>query len=540
MAVNILGVGAYLPENTVSNTEFDYKSRGVTDEWLLRAGIKNRRFASSHTDYIDLAYRASLRAITQASISVDNIGLLILVASTINAECIIPTGIAELKDRLKLGNCLYLHMLESCNGVIQAMEFGAYAIESGQTDNVLIVSSETFSKLQDDTSEASMKIAMSMGDGAGAIILGADGQQNGRIAAHITSDSRFQSGLVMQVNENSKDNRASNKISFRFRELMSMPEPLKPEGVFDKLKIFSTEMISDVINKSLAKAGLSDNEIDFFILHQPNRVFLESWKEALGIHHNKTIDTLEEYGNVSSASVLINLTMACQLNKIRSGDTIVMASVGENSAGCSIWTWNNDKKPENYLLNEQPMTFAGQLINSRNYTTNELRERFILPDSEVARKPGEFFTQYVANTAVFEQVSTVDAFDYVSDIRKLEEWTMSIQNLRIAKDDIYEGDESLAPAGRVFLRCLACREAYRINWLVGHDNPDDLWMDYQCQLLDAQPLLGRPGSVLLWITYGHARFLNDPLYAKAFGLMYSAHNIEINNLKKILEDRYAK
>lgn len=329
MAVNILGVGAYLPENTVSNNEFDYKSRGVTDEWLLSAGIKNRRFASRHTDYIDLAYRASLRAITQASISVDNIGLLILVASTINAECIIPTGIAELKDRLKLGNCLYLHMLESCNGVIQAMEFGAYAIESGQTDNVLIVSSETFSKLQDDTSEASMKIAMSMGDGAGAIILGADGQQNGRIAAHITSDSRFQSGLVMQVNENIKDNRASNKISFRFRELMSMPEPLKPEGVFDKLKIFSTEMISDVINKALAKAGLSDHEIDFFILHQPNRVFLESWKEALGIQQNKTVDTLEEYGNVSSASVLINLTMACQLNKIRSGDTIVMASVGK-------------------------------------------------------------------------------------------------------------------------------------------------------------------------------------------------------------------
>lgn len=77
--VNIIGIGTYFPPSVKRNSDFDYASVGIGDEWLEKAGLKGRRYAFPEESIIDLAYRASLRAIQHAGIEPEDIDLLIFV-----------------------------------------------------------------------------------------------------------------------------------------------------------------------------------------------------------------------------------------------------------------------------------------------------------------------------------------------------------------------------------------------------------------------------------------------------------------------------
>lgn len=57
-------------------------------------------------------------------------------------------------------------------------------------------------------------------------------------------------------------------------------------------------------------------------------------------------------------------------------------------------------------------------------------------------------------------------------------------------------------------------------------------------LVDAEKAIGRKGTAFFWINFVHERVKKDPMLAMGFKMMYSAHKIEINNLKMILEERY--
>jgi hypothetical protein len=76
-------------------------------------------------------------------------------------------------------------------------------------------------------------------------------------------------------------------------------------------------------------------------------------------------------------------------------------------------------------------------------------------------------------------------------------------------------------------------------WNCGHDSPEDLWLWYRGILIDAQGALGRPGTALIGSNFWHERAKGHPVYKDAFRLLFSAHRLEILNLKRVLEARYA-
>ncbi len=77
-----------------------------------------------------------------------------------------------------------------------------------------------------------------------------------------------------------------------------------------------------------------------------------------------------------------------------------------------------------------------------------------------------------------------------------------------------------------------------ISWQCNHSDPDDLWMVYKCMVVDANEVIGRPGSALIWIVFVHEKVKSDPSLVMGYKSMYTAHGIEAGNLKKILESRY--
>ncbi|HWH69314.1 MAG TPA: hypothetical protein VNT26_08000 [Candidatus Sulfotelmatobacter sp.] len=185
------------------------------------------------------------------------------------------------------------------------------------------------------------------------------------------------------------------------------------------------------------------------------------------------------------------------------------------------------------------VTATDKLINVENYAMDEIWQKFIVPGTKDTYTHEELFATAVPVITIFEGVPVDKAFAYLSDIQTLSDWTISLRELQPFRGDIYVAREDASPTGKVYIRVLANEQAHTIEWQCNHSDPDDLWMVYKCMVVDANQVLGRPGSAFIWVVFVHGKVQEDPALAAGYKMMYTAHSIEAGNLKKVLESRFA-
>lgn len=181
---------------------------------------------------------------------------------------------------------------------------------------------------------------------------------------------------------------------------------------------------------------------------------------------------------------------------------------------------------------------SDKLINIENYAMDEIWEKFIIPRNKDTYTHEELFSQYVPSVTIFEGVPLEKAYEFISDVHNLSAWTMSLRDPQPFKDDIYVAKEIASPTGKVYLRCIPDNNAHTIELRCNHTDPDDLWMVYKWMVVDANDVIGRPGSAFIWIVFIHEKVKDDPSLAMGYKYMYTAHSIEAGNLKSVLESRY--
>jgi 3-oxoacyl-[acyl-carrier-protein] synthase III len=540
--VHLLGIGSELPERVMRNQDFDLAAGGVDDRWLAETGLRERRWAAPHETIIDLAERAARRALVHAGLAPDQIGLLILVSSTFRPNPVIPTGAVELQDRLGITRCLTLFLAETCCGALMAMDLAAACLRAGRARHALVVAAETFSKTFNPSAGVTFRIGFGMGDGAGAVVLGAGGDEPGLLGAYFDSNASFKSGLGMRADRVDDGGDPSAAIRFGFGAAPPSLDGhlLPPHGVIEAIKRFTTSTLPVAVRGVLAGAGLAARDVDLFLFHQPNRRFLDAWRAELAVPEERTLDTLARFGNLSSVSVLVNLDMAYQTGRLAPGATVLLAAVGEGACwGAMLWRWRLPIVPDHDgLVRERPIPLAARLATIENAPLPELLAKHVLPRAKERLRADELFHDFVPAWAVFEGVPRAAAFAYLADTAHMAEWTMSMRNLRRLPGDVYVGDEEATPTGRVYVRTIADERAGTIEWRCSHTDPEDLWIVYKGVLVDAAEAFGRPGSALVWINFVHERVRRDPALAAGFRLMHAAHMVEIGNLKLILEARH--
>lgn len=340
--VIIAGVGSAFPEKVKRNSDFDYLSAGVQEERVRRGGVQERRWSGPSESNLDLAERACRRALASAGVSASEIDRLLLVTSTMQSGMLVPAGAVKVQDRLGVKGVAST-VLETCCGSILAMDMAVGMIRSGQARHVLVVASETFSKTFNPSHAMTFEIGMGMGDGAAAVVLScAQGSGDGWVASFVRSSSDFQSGLGMRALLSGR-----GEAVVAFGQGSCPPtwqgRPLSKGSLVDALQWFTSTTVPAAIRGVLAKAKMAVEQVDFFVLHQPNRRFLEAWKTEAGIPEGKTLDTLSRLGNLSSVSVLANLDVAWRTGRIARGDHVVLAAAGEGAVwGSMLWKWEID------------------------------------------------------------------------------------------------------------------------------------------------------------------------------------------------------
>jgi len=296
----ILGTGSCLPPKIVTNSELE-KTLDTTDEWITsRTGIKERRIVEEQNT-CDLALEASINALEMAEIKASEIDLIILATTT--PDKIFPATATILQNRIG-ANCPAFDLQAVCAGFVFALTTAQQYIENGSYKNVLVVGSETFSRIIDWNDRST---AILFGDGAGAVVLSSD-SITGIVHSKILSDGRYLSSL--HVNNN-----YINEIGY---VEMSGNEVYK----------IAVKQLSNLAEEILRECNLTASEISWMVPHQANIRIITAIAKRINLPMSKVILTLETHGNTSAASIPLALDVAVRDGRIKKGDKLLLEGIG--------------------------------------------------------------------------------------------------------------------------------------------------------------------------------------------------------------------
>ncbi len=340
MKIKIIGIGSYIPNKEVSNTDFgdhvflneDGTPFGYPNEVVIKkfkgiTGIENRRYAEDQHTSSDLAYFAAERALENAKIDRETLDYIIFahnfgdVKSGTNQSDILPSLATRVKNKLDIKNpkCVAYDILFGCPGWIEGVLQANAFIKSGMAKRVLVIGAETLSRVVDDHDRDSMIYS----DGAGASILEASEDEAGLLS--------YESATF-----------ANDEANFLYFGKSYNPD-LDPDIKYIKMygrKIyeFALSQVPCAMKSCLDKSGIGIDEVKKILIHQAN----EKMDEAIIARFYKLYDktapenimpmSIHDLGNSSVATVptLYDLLIQGKLenHEINKGDVVIFASVG--------------------------------------------------------------------------------------------------------------------------------------------------------------------------------------------------------------------
>jgi 3-oxoacyl-[acyl-carrier-protein] synthase-3 len=322
--VKILGTGSYLPEKIFTNSYLE-TIIPTQDQWIQEnLGIKERRIAADKEATSDLALHAAERAIENSGLTKEDIDLIIVATAT--PDRLAPSTAAIVQDKLQAYNAVAFDIAAVCSGFLYGMSVASQFISSGVYDNVLVIGADTFSRITDWT----RRDAVFFGDGAGAAILTATNGDEGFIAFRLYTDGRGKSNFTIPAGGSEMP--LSQKVLDNHLQFFQM----NGRAVYET----GTKVLPKAIFQVLEDTGLSIDDIDLMIPHQPSIKILQKTAQIIGLPFEKVFINMEKYANTSGGTIPIALDEAIKAGRVKKGSNILFAAVGSGwTYGASIIKW---------------------------------------------------------------------------------------------------------------------------------------------------------------------------------------------------------
>jgi 3-oxoacyl-[acyl-carrier-protein] synthase III len=307
----IAGTGSALPPKRISNAQLvaQLAERGIesSNDWIVeRTGIHARHFAEPNVAASDLALTASRHALEAAGLAAADVDLIIVATST--PDMVFPSTACLLQRKLGVSGGPAFDVQAVCSGFVYALSVADSMIRTGAARNALVVGSEVFSRILNFDDRTTCVL---FGDGAGAVVL-LPSDKPGILATELHADGRHADILCTPGTV-----AAGSVLGDPF---------LKMDGqaVF-KLAV---TVLEEVARSVLAKAGRSEEDIDWLVPHQANIRIMQGTAKKLKLPLEKLVVTLDEHGNTSAASIPLAIDHAVRSGSVKRGDTMLLEGVG--------------------------------------------------------------------------------------------------------------------------------------------------------------------------------------------------------------------
>jgi len=317
----IIGTGGYLPERVVTNAELE-KTVDTSDAWIReRTGIEQRHIAAEDEYTLDLAEKASRRALDAAGIAYSDIDLIIVATTT--ADQVFPSTACLLQSRLDIHGCPAFDVQAVCTGFVYALSVADQFMRTGAAKNALVVGAETFSRIIDWTDRNTCVL---FGDGAAAVVLTRD-TSPGILSTHIHADGDYAS--LLHVPKGVSNNLAAVQGGTAYVEMAG-------SEVFR----MAVKTLGRIVDETLDANQLKKSDIDWLVPHQANSRIIEATAKKLRMPMDKVVHTVAHHGNTSAASIPLALDVAVRDGRIQSGDKILLEGFGGGFTwGSALISW---------------------------------------------------------------------------------------------------------------------------------------------------------------------------------------------------------
>lgn len=323
--IGIIGVGAYVPPDTLTNFDLE-KIVDTSDAWIKeRTGISKRHRADAATATSDLASEAAQRALADAGLTAVDLDMIIVATAT--PDMFFPSTACLVQKHLGAVKACAFDVSAACSGFLYGLSIAEQYVKSGIYKNVLVIGAETLTKILDWKDRGTCVL---FGDGAGAAIVGKVESGRGFVSSSMASDGA--QGDLLELPAGGSRMPASEET------LRKGLHYVKMEG--NKLYKSAVKAMSSAAMNTLTQAGYKPQDLDLLVPHQANLRIIDATAERLKIPKDKVYVNIDEYGNTSAASIPIALDEAKRRGVLKPGMLIEMVSFGGGLTwACLLMRW---------------------------------------------------------------------------------------------------------------------------------------------------------------------------------------------------------
>ncbi|MEV6560912.1 ketoacyl-ACP synthase III [Nocardia sp. NPDC051756] len=329
VAIGVLGAGGFVPQRVRTNAEVA-ELAGVTPQWIVeRTGIQERHVSGGDQSASDLAAAAVRNALAAAGLGAGDLDLIIVTTST--PDELGPSTACRVQALLQAHQAVAFDVSAACTGWL----FGTrVAVDYLRGDTgarcAVVVGVEAYSHFLDPADRAT---AVLFGDGAGATILGPVAAGTGFGQIELGSDGDHAGDVLIPAGGSRHP--ASTDTVTRGQHRIHMDGKAVRDFILD---IFPKAAAS-----ALRRSGLTADQIDVIVTHQPNPVLLRKACADAGFDVERLIIVGDLVGNIGAGSVPYALAKAHSDGRLHAGDRILIVGFGAGVTwGSTVLTWGID------------------------------------------------------------------------------------------------------------------------------------------------------------------------------------------------------
>jgi 3-oxoacyl-[acyl-carrier-protein] synthase-3 len=306
----IVGCGAYLPRQVVTNAELAERL-DTSDEWIAqRTGIRQRHIAAEGELTSHLAIYAAEGALANAGMTAADLDLIVLATTTPDET--FPATATRVQAAIGMQRGVAFDVQAVCSGFVYALAVADNFLKVGQAETALVIGAETFSRILDWNDRGTCVL---FGDGAGAVALkAAEGKgersDRGILSTHLYSDGRFHD--MLYVDGGPSATRTVGHVRMEGREVFR----------------HAVTKLAQAVDDAIAENGVTGAEVDWLVPHQANKRIIDSMGHKLGLPPEKVVVTIDRHANTSAASIPLALAEASADGRIRRDQLVLMEAMG--------------------------------------------------------------------------------------------------------------------------------------------------------------------------------------------------------------------
>jgi 3-oxoacyl-[acyl-carrier-protein] synthase-3 len=308
----ITGVGAYAPDDVITNADLA-KMVDTSDEWIMsRVGIKERHVLKGEGKGTSVMGAAAVKELLEkTNTKPEEVNLIICATTT--PDYPFPSTAALVAEACGIKNAFGFDLNAACSGFIFALEVGSNLIKSGNYKKIIIIGGD---KMTSITNYSDRTTCTLFGDAAGAVML-----------EPTTEDSGIKDSILHTDGVGIPHLRLAGGGSAHPASIETIDKQmhyLYQEGqvVFKH----AVSRMSDVSAEIMERNNLTKDDIAWFVPHQANRRIIDAAANRMGLTEDKVMVNIERYGNSSAGTIPMCLWE--WEKKLKKGDNIILAAFG--------------------------------------------------------------------------------------------------------------------------------------------------------------------------------------------------------------------